>query len=30
MDNFDDFHTVKGLKFDVAKLHEGLKQVFKN
>ena len=29
MINFDDFHTVKDLKFDVKKLQEGLKQVLK-
>ena len=29
MDNFNDFLTVKDLKFDVKKLQEGLKQVLK-
>ena len=29
MNNFNDFHTVKDLKFDVKKLKEGLKQVLK-
>ena len=29
MNNFNDFHTVKDLKFDIEKLQEGLKQVLK-
>ena len=29
MINFNDFHTVKDLKFDIKKLQEGLKQVLK-
>ena len=29
MINFDDFHTVKDLKFDINKLQKGLKQVLK-
>ena len=29
MDQFRDFHTVKDLKFDIAKLQEGLKEVLK-
>jgi len=29
MDNFQDFHTVKDLKFDPEKLKEGLKQILK-
>ena len=29
MDEFRDFHTVKDLKFDIAKLQEGLKEVLK-
>ena len=29
MNNFDDFHTVKDLKFDVKKLQKGLKEVLK-
>ena len=29
MNNFNDFHTVKGMKFDIAKLQEGLKEVLK-
>ena len=29
MNNFNDFNTVKDLKFDISKLQEGLKQVLK-
>ena len=29
MDNFKDFHTVNGIKFDVQKLQESLKEVLK-
>ena len=29
MNKFEDFHTVKDLKFDVAKLQEGLIQILK-
>ena len=29
MNNFNDFHTVKNLKFDIKKLQEALKQVLK-
>ena len=29
MNNFNDFHTVKNLKFDICKLQEALKQVLK-
>jgi len=29
MDNFNDFHTVKDLKFDISKLQEGLKKILK-
>ena len=29
MINFNDFHTVKDLKFDISKLQESLKQVLK-
>ena len=29
MNNFNDFHTVKGMKFDIVKLQEGLKEVLK-
>ena len=29
MNNFNDFHTVKNLKFDVKKLQQGLEEVLK-
>ena len=29
MNNFNDFHNVKGMKFDIVKLQEGLKEVLK-
>ncbi len=29
MDNFNDFHKVKDLKFDISKLQEGLKKILK-
>ena len=29
MNNFSDFHTVKGMNFDIEKLQQGLKEVLK-